>query len=135
MYARNAFRNIQKEEIDFFESEVYKDENVLCVENVKPYYEPLIPGKKVGRHIYWSNFNLPSNLNHRPFEDSRGNNEINRLKEYHNFDFSKYKGKQPIKKIARNLVDYEAGKTIFQTAEKIINRKPVEQIGLFADSY
>jgi len=26
------------------------------VENVKPYYEPLIPAKKMGRHLFWSNF-------------------------------------------------------------------------------
>ena len=29
------------------------------VENVVPFYEPLIPGKIMGRHIYWSNFDLP----------------------------------------------------------------------------
>ncbi len=28
-----------------------------CVENVIPYYEPLIqPTKRVGRHLFWSNF-------------------------------------------------------------------------------
>jgi len=26
------------------------------VENVNPYYEPLIPAKKMGRHLIWSNF-------------------------------------------------------------------------------
>lgn len=29
------------------------------VENVEPFYEPLISGKVMGRHIYWSNFELP----------------------------------------------------------------------------
>lgn len=29
------------------------------VENVIPYYKPLIPAKKRGRHLYWTNFNLP----------------------------------------------------------------------------
>lgn len=28
------------------------------VENVVPYYEPLIQGKRVGRHYYWSNFDV-----------------------------------------------------------------------------
>ena len=28
------------------------------VENVVPYYEPLIPAYKAGRHLFWSNFNL-----------------------------------------------------------------------------
>ena len=30
-----------------------------CVENVFPFYEPLIKAKKRGRHLYWTNFNLP----------------------------------------------------------------------------
>lgn len=29
------------------------------VENVVPYYDPLIPGRKMGRHIFWSNFHFP----------------------------------------------------------------------------
>ena len=28
------------------------------VENVVPFYEPLVPGKRVGRHVYWSNFDV-----------------------------------------------------------------------------
>jgi DNA (cytosine-5)-methyltransferase 1 len=28
------------------------------VENVVPYYEPLIEGQRVGRHLYWSNFDV-----------------------------------------------------------------------------
>lgn len=28
------------------------------VENVAPFYEPLIPGKVLGRHMYWSNFDV-----------------------------------------------------------------------------
>jgi len=28
------------------------------VENVTPYYEPLIPAQKVGRHLFWSNFGI-----------------------------------------------------------------------------
>lgn len=28
------------------------------VENVKPYYEPLVPGKLMGRHMFWSNFDF-----------------------------------------------------------------------------
>jgi hypothetical protein len=34
-------------------------------------------------------------------------------------------------KIARNLVDYEAGKTIFETALGIIRKSDVNQIELF----
>lgn len=28
------------------------------VENVVPYYKPLIEGQKLGRHLYWSNFEI-----------------------------------------------------------------------------
>ena len=30
------------------------------IENVKPYYAPLIPGSARGRHLFWSNFNIPT---------------------------------------------------------------------------
>ncbi|MFZ7169617.1 MAG: DNA cytosine methyltransferase [Bacteroidota bacterium] len=36
-----------------------------CVENVIPFYEPLIPAKKRGRHLYWTNFRLPNVLSER----------------------------------------------------------------------
>ena len=93
-----------------------------CVENVIPYYEPLIKAKKRGRHLYWTNFNLPNNLNERKNPElSRGKSKdiVKRISEYHDYDFYKYKGKQDIRKIARNLVDYEAGLTIFNTAKGI----------------
>jgi DNA (cytosine-5)-methyltransferase 1 len=105
-----------------------------CIENVVPYYTPLIPAKKRGRHLYWTNFNLPSNLGER--KEGKGlvgtsKNEVDKLSQFHEFDFKKYKGEQRTDKIARNLVDYEAGKTIFKTLERIINDKGLEQIGLF----
>ena len=86
------------------------------VENVIPYYEPLIPAKKRGRHLYWANFSLPNALSERKVEISEGNDEVKRLCEFHDYDFTKYKGNQRTDKIARNLVDYEAGKTILETA-------------------
>ena len=32
------------------------------VENVVPYYEPLIEPQKLGRHLFWSNFEIPKDL-------------------------------------------------------------------------
>jgi len=103
-----------------------------CVENVIPYYEPLIFAHKKGRHLYWTNFNLPSNLNERKIKGGLLNNNLRILCEFHDYDFTKYKGKQRIDKIARNLVDYEAGKTIFETALGIIKQKNIKQTDLFA---
>lgn len=103
-----------------------------CVENVIPYYKPLIPAQKRGRHLYWTNFKLPADLNERKIQIGAGADEVKRLCEFHNFDFYQYKGEQRIDKIARNLVDYEAGLTIFNTVKDVLIDKDVNQIGLFA---
>ena len=102
------------------------------VENVIPYYEPLISANKRDRHLYWTNFNLPYNLNGRKNPDlSRTKDLITAMSKYHDYDFRKYKGKQRIDKIARNLVDYEAGKTILETAIGVIRKTNVKQTELF----
>ena len=102
-----------------------------CVENVIPYYEPLTPAQKRGRHLYWCNYPIPSQISKR---DNSGMIEGGTLKElcdFHKYDFKKYKGRQRILKIARNLVDYEAGKTIFNTAFNIIESNKTNQLDLF----
>jgi len=102
------------------------------VENVIPYYEPLIPANKRDRHLYWTNFNLPYNLNGRKNPDlSRTKDLITAMSKYHDYDFRQYKGKQRMNKIARNLVDYEAGKTIFETMLGIIKKEDIKQTELF----
>ena len=101
------------------------------VENVIPYYEPLIQAQKRGRHLYWCNFNLPKDIGDRRFKISAVKNELHELCKFHDYDFTKYKGEQPIVKIGRNLVDYEAGLTIFNTARGIIDKSKVKQHSLF----
>jgi DNA (cytosine-5)-methyltransferase 1 len=100
------------------------------VENVIPYYEPLIPAKKRGRHLYWTNFNLPNSLNDRKADNFIHSN-VSDLSNFHDYDFTKYKGKQRVDKIARNLVDYEAGRTILETALGIMKKENVNQLNLF----
>jgi len=103
----------------------------FVVENVIPYYEPLIIAQKRGRHLYWTNFILPNEVNDRGFKISQEKNELDALCKFHDYDFRQYKGKQPIVKIGRNLVDYEAGRTIFETALGIITEHNKEQLKLF----
>ncbi len=103
----------------------------FIVENVIPYYEPLIPAKKRGRHLYWTNFNLPNDLRGRKGGIMESENEVKKWCDYHDYDFYKYKGTQPRNKIARNLVDYEAGKTILETALGIIRKQNEKQTELF----
>jgi DNA (cytosine-5)-methyltransferase 1 len=102
------------------------------VENVIPYYEPLIQAKKRGRHLYWTNFNLPTDIKDRRVQIGAGKDELKRLCEFHEIEVSSYKGEQSLLKVARNLVDYEAGKTIFYTALGIIsNNQNINQTELF----
>lgn len=120
------------EEIIFLEN--YFD-GKYCVENVIPFYEPLILAKKRGRHLYWANFNLPNDLGER--EEGKGLisnsvNEVEKLCAFHKIDLTSYKGKQPKNKLARNLVDYEVGKTILDTAMGIIRKQNQNQTDLFA---
>jgi DNA (cytosine-5)-methyltransferase 1 len=102
------------------------------VENVIPYYEPLIYGQKRGRHLYWTNFTLPNDLKERKLTGILTNmkDEVSVLSKFHDYDFTKYKGEQRLDKIARNLVDYEAGKTIFQTVLGIYKSNNSNQLTL-----
>ena len=115
------------EEVIFLD---YHFKGKWVVENVIPYYEPMLNPKKRGRHLYWTNFNLPSNLNDRRFSIARPKDELKGLCNFHDYDFTKYKGKQSQRKIARNLVDYEAGKTILEVAVDCYKSNNVNQIEL-----
>jgi DNA (cytosine-5)-methyltransferase 1 len=109
----------------------YHFKGKFVVENVIPYYDPMLNPKKRGRHLYWTNFNLPNDLGDRNAKVCQSKDELNRLCDFHKFDFNKYKGEQNKVKIARNLVDYEAGKTILDTAMGIIKKQDINQTELF----
>ena len=115
-------------DLKLYEEILFLDTHFLgkyVVENVIPYYEPLIAAKKRGRHLYWTNFNLPLDLAdiRTTIGSAKGKTELQNLCEFHKYDFTKYKGKQFINKIGRNLVHYKAGKTIFDIARGIIVNK------------
>jgi DNA (cytosine-5)-methyltransferase 1 len=107
-------------------------EGKYVVENVISYYTPLIPPKKRNRHYYWTNFNLPNNLNERKAPSmTRTKDELNEWIKFYDYDFNKYKGSKDKRTIARNLIDYEAGKTILDTAVGIMEIKETSQTKLF----
>jgi DNA (cytosine-5)-methyltransferase 1 len=92
------------------------------VENVIPYYEPLIQPQKRGRHLYWANFLLPEKIGR---EEVKGNaacgilDEVNVLCKLNDLTrefLNQYPGPQRKDKIMRNLVDYQAGLDIFNAA-------------------
>lgn len=72
-----------------------------AVENVKPFYEPLIKPQIVGRHCIWSNYIIP------PFkaEDNKHFSDIQSMEERKGFDLSKYHIKHRKDQILRNCVD------------------------------
>lgn len=105
-----------------------------CIENVVPYYKPLRPAQKRGRHLYWTNFKLPAVLSERKSSFMEGKNEVQKWCKFHEYDFYQYTkrgGKQRLDKMARNLVDFEAGKTIFETAYNIMKDNTDRQISMF----
>jgi len=103
----------------------------FVVENVVPYYKPLIESQKRGRHLYWSSFKLPNDINERKSSIMEGKDEVTQWCNFHEYDFRKYKGNQRTDKMARNLVDYEAGRTIFETYLGIQRSKDIKQTSLF----
>lgn len=119
------------EEIIFLEHH-FKGKYV--VENVIPYYPALMNPKKRGRHLYWTNFKLPNDLKDRRFNICSAKQELKNLCDFHQYDFNKYLGNQPNLKIARNLVDYEAGKTILETALGIMKKQNANQLNIFDET-
>lgn len=102
------------EEIIFLQSH-FKGKWV--VENVIPYYKPLIPAQEVGRHLFWSNFKIGMfEVEHKPLTDI-GNKD--------------YRGEQRKDKIARNEVNPEIGLYILNCAQNIITKQNEKQITLF----
>ncbi len=84
------------------------------VENVKPYYDMLIPYTiKLGRHIIWSNFLIRE----KDFNDNMTHNERGYIKTSW-FDLTDYKTKHRKDQIIRNCVDPNLGLYIFNCAFK-----------------
>ena len=76
------------------------------VENVKPYYEPLIkPTKILQRHLFWSNFDIQD----KEFEkDNIRTAQIPDLQKKYGFDLSIYKLSNK-RQVLRNCVEPELG--------------------------
>lgn len=130
-----TIRKMQYPDMKLYQEIIFLDnffEGKYCVENVIPFYEPLIPAQKRGRHLYWTNFILPNDIKERKNPNlARAKDLIKTLSNFHDYDFTKYKGNQLLNKMARNLVDYEAGRTIFEIALGIVSKKQTNQTELF----
>lgn len=100
----------------------------FIVENVRPYYTPLIaPDAKLHRHIYWSNFNI-GNFN---VTDDRIHTKITGKSTVYGFNIEKYSGIEDKGKCLRNMVDPDLGNYILNCARNIITKQNIHQVDMF----
>ena len=71
-----------------------------AVENVIPYYKPLIEGIELGRHIIWSNFKIT-------------------IKEFKCNDIRRLSGTSKKDKLKRNMVNSELGLYILEQTQEV----------------
>lgn len=85
------------------------------VENVKPYYKPLIePTIELQRHLFWCNFDIMP----KTFEkDNIRTAQIADLEKLHGFDLKKYKLTNK-RQVLRNCVNPKLGEYIFNYIKK-----------------
>jgi len=75
------------------------------VENVKPYYKPLIEAQLIQRHMFWSNFNI-ADIDMK--KDKIRTAQIKDLEKHHGYDLSKYKISNK-RQVLRNCVYPQLG--------------------------
>ena len=90
-------------------------EGKWVVENVKPYYKPLIePTNILQRHMFWSNFEIPDK---KFIKDNIRSAQIPDLQKKYGFDLSGYKLKNK-RQVLRNCVEPKVGKYILDLLDK-----------------
>lgn len=96
---------------------------LYTVENVVPFYTPLItPSRRIGRHLFWSNFYISNTI----VEDA----DINRGKrdewsKLHGFDITGYSFNERTDRILRNCVNPQLGKHVFDCAfNRVVYTQP-----------
>jgi len=103
------------------------------IENVIPYYQPLIPGKKIGRHLFWSNFAL-NEIATTADNVKNGTNKQREDKTGLSIDGYTFKNVRR-DKIMRNCVDPEIGLHILNIARNIMTKQNVNQTTIFDDHH
>jgi DNA (cytosine-5)-methyltransferase 1 len=105
---------------------------VYCVENVIPYYTPLIAAQKCDRHLFWCNFKI-ANLNLSESKPKHESATVKTLLKYYGLStelFKEFSGYET-RHILRDMVTPETGRYILERAQGIYNQKNTEQINLF----
>jgi DNA (cytosine-5)-methyltransferase 1 len=131
--------------IKYFDAKLYQEIVLLdnffkgryVVENVKPYYTPLIhPTKEVGRHLFWANFKI-GNFdveNIKGFITKGTVSETEKFKEWLGIHYDGniyYKNNHCPGQVLRNAVHPKTGKYILDCAMNVIRKQNPEQTQLF----
>ena len=101
------------------------------VENVVPYYEPLIqPTVNIQRHLIWSNFRIAKTdlIEDDDFDIKGGSVTWGKNK---NFDLTKYKIKHRKDQILNNCVNPDLGLYILEQLNGVIRKSNTTQVSLF----
>ena len=132
-----GFKDSKRKKFEYPDMKLYQEIILLdnwfygkyIIENVKPYYDPLIPAQEIDRHLFWANFKIgdfkPKN------KTTIKGSDANVVANFYGFDISDYKGKQRKDRIARNCVHPETGLYLFNCARNIITKSNIQQIDLF----
>ena len=92
------------------------------VENVRPYYDMLLPGKIMGRHVYWSNFELPDVQEPTPPDfinlcNLKGKQALMDWLDIHYEENIYYEGNHCPAQVLRNCVHPKVGVAILQASK------------------
>ena len=93
-----------------------------CIENVIGYYKPLITPQELGRHYFWTNFNIREMRVAKTVHDG-----IEEMQERKMFDLSGYSGIDK-RTILRNCVEPEIGYVVLESVKGNTQKTLVESI-------
>ena len=99
------------------------------IENVIPYYNPLIIAQKIDRHLFWANFKIIG-LRITNKKESHEKAQVVFLEKYLGFDLKNYTGENK-RQILRNCINPELGNHLLNCARNIITKQNEKQIELF----
>jgi len=121
-HKNRRFPNMELYEEILFLTHFYEGEWV--VENVAPYYAPLIPAKKIGRHLFWSSFDFKADDVKRPSNFINMANVAGKkaLMEWLDIYYDKniyYDGNHCPAQVLRNCVHPKLGLQIFEQLKKV----------------
>lgn len=94
-----------------------------CIENVIPFYEPLIVGQKLGRHLFWSNVKFNETIKFY----ARGNfDDTDALARLLGYDISNWHGVDK-KLLLRNCCETDISEYIFNEVRKAMGLKVINK--------